>query len=58
MQTALAKWHASQAAEEIAETMLRVIAQETESATTRPQGAKTGCGCGEHRSELRAKTAA
>jgi UDP-N-acetylglucosamine--N-acetylmuramyl-(pentapeptide) pyrophosphoryl-undecaprenol N-acetylglucosamine transferase len=58
MQTALAKWHAPHAAEEIAEMMLRVIAQETESATAGPHGAKTGCGCGEHRSELRAKTAA
>jgi UDP-N-acetylglucosamine--N-acetylmuramyl-(pentapeptide) pyrophosphoryl-undecaprenol N-acetylglucosamine transferase len=59
MQRALAKWHAPQAAEQIAETMLKVIAQETEPFSAKPHGAKSGCGCGgEHRAELRAKTAA
>lgn len=58
MQTALAKWHAPRAAEEIAETMLKMIAQQTESANAGSHGAKNGCGCGEHRAELRAKTAA
>lgn len=59
MQTALAQWHAPQAAEEIAETMLQVIAQETESANVNPRAAGGTCNCGgEHRAELRAKTAA
>jgi UDP-N-acetylglucosamine--N-acetylmuramyl-(pentapeptide) pyrophosphoryl-undecaprenol N-acetylglucosamine transferase len=59
MQAALAKWHAPQAAEQIAETMLKLIAQETEPASAHPHGAKGGCGCGgEHRAELRAKTVA
>ncbi len=58
MQTALAKWHAPKAAEQIAETMLKLIAQGTERAGTKPHDEK-GCGCGgEHRTELRAKTAA
>jgi len=59
MQTALAKWHAPNAAEQIAETMLKLIARETEYAGASTHGAKSGCGCGgEHRAELRAKTAA
>jgi MoxR-like ATPase len=58
MQTALAKWHAPDAAEKIAETMLKMIAQETESAGAKPRATKNGCGCGEHRAKLRAKTAA
>lgn len=59
MQTALAKWHAPQAAEQIAETMLRLIAQGTERAGTKSQDAGGKCGCGsEHRHELRAKSAA
>jgi UDP-N-acetylglucosamine--N-acetylmuramyl-(pentapeptide) pyrophosphoryl-undecaprenol N-acetylglucosamine transferase len=59
MQTALAKWHAPNAAEQIAETMLKLIAQETEHAGATVHGAKSGCSCGgEHRAELRAKTAA
>jgi UDP-N-acetylglucosamine--N-acetylmuramyl-(pentapeptide) pyrophosphoryl-undecaprenol N-acetylglucosamine transferase len=58
MQTALAKWHAPHAAEEIAETMLRMIAQETEPAGAKPRAAKDDCGCGEHRAKLRANTAA
>ncbi|HWD93857.1 MAG TPA: undecaprenyldiphospho-muramoylpentapeptide beta-N-acetylglucosaminyltransferase [Verrucomicrobiae bacterium] len=58
MQTALAQWHAPHAAEEIAETMLRMIAQETQSAAAHSHGAKKSCGCGENRAELRAKTAA
>jgi hypothetical protein len=59
MQSALAKWHAPQAAEQIAETMLKVIARESEHAKTKSHCAKNNCGCGkEHRAELRAKTAA
>ncbi len=59
MQTALAKWHAPNAAEQIAETILKLIARETEHAGASAHGAKSGCGCGgEHRAELRAKTAA
>ena len=59
MQTALAKWHAPQAAEQIAETMLKLIAHGTEHAGAKPNGAKGDCGCGgEHRAEWRAKTAA
>jgi UDP-N-acetylglucosamine--N-acetylmuramyl-(pentapeptide) pyrophosphoryl-undecaprenol N-acetylglucosamine transferase len=59
MQTALAKWHTPNAAEQIAETMLKLIARETEHAGASAHGAKTDCGCGgEHRAELRAKTAA
>jgi UDP-N-acetylglucosamine--N-acetylmuramyl-(pentapeptide) pyrophosphoryl-undecaprenol N-acetylglucosamine transferase len=59
MQTALAKWHAPQAAEQIAETMLKVIAQVTGHSSAKLHGAKGDCGCGgEHRTELRAKTAA
>lgn len=59
MRTALAKWHAPQAAEEIAETMLKVIAQETEPMSVKSRGASGNCGCGdEHRAEWRAKTAA
>jgi UDP-N-acetylglucosamine--N-acetylmuramyl-(pentapeptide) pyrophosphoryl-undecaprenol N-acetylglucosamine transferase len=58
MQAALAKWHAPNAAEEIAETMLRMIAQETEPAGAKTHGAKNDCGCGEHRAKLRANTAA
>jgi UDP-N-acetylglucosamine--N-acetylmuramyl-(pentapeptide) pyrophosphoryl-undecaprenol N-acetylglucosamine transferase len=59
MQTALAKWHAPQAAEQIAETMLQVIAQATGSSNAKSRHAKGDCGCGgEHRTKLRAKTAA
>jgi UDP-N-acetylglucosamine--N-acetylmuramyl-(pentapeptide) pyrophosphoryl-undecaprenol N-acetylglucosamine transferase len=59
MQSALAQWHAPQAAEQIAETMLKLIAQETEHAGAEPHDAGGGCGCGgEHRHELRAKSAA
>jgi hypothetical protein len=59
MQTALAKWHAPNAAEQIAETMLKLIAQETERAGASAHGVKSGCGCGgEHRAELRSKTTA
>ena len=59
MQLALAKWHAPQAAEQIAETMLKLIAQGTERAGAHPHGAKGNCGCGgEHRHELRAKSTA
>jgi UDP-N-acetylglucosamine--N-acetylmuramyl-(pentapeptide) pyrophosphoryl-undecaprenol N-acetylglucosamine transferase len=59
MQTALAKWHAPQAAEQIAETMLKMIAHKTECAGAKSQDAEGGCGCdGEPRAELRAKTAA
>jgi UDP-N-acetylglucosamine--N-acetylmuramyl-(pentapeptide) pyrophosphoryl-undecaprenol N-acetylglucosamine transferase len=56
MQTALAKWHAPQAAEQIAETMLKLIAQETEPARATPPAAQGGRG--EHRAEWRAKTTA
>ena len=59
MQLALAKWHAPQAAEQIAETMLKQIAQERECADGKSRGAKSDCSCGgEHRAELRAKTTA
>jgi UDP-N-acetylglucosamine--N-acetylmuramyl-(pentapeptide) pyrophosphoryl-undecaprenol N-acetylglucosamine transferase len=59
MQSALGKWHAPQAAEQIAETMLKLIAHGAEYADTKPNSAKGDCGCGEeHRAELRAKTAA
>jgi UDP-N-acetylglucosamine--N-acetylmuramyl-(pentapeptide) pyrophosphoryl-undecaprenol N-acetylglucosamine transferase len=59
MQAALAKWHAPQAAEQIAETMLKVIAQVTGHSSAKLHGGKGECDCGgEHRTELRAKTAA
>jgi UDP-N-acetylglucosamine--N-acetylmuramyl-(pentapeptide) pyrophosphoryl-undecaprenol N-acetylglucosamine transferase len=59
MQTALARWHAPQAAEQIAETMLKQIAHEMQCTGAKSQDARGGCGCGgEHRAELRAKTAA
>lgn len=59
MQIALAKWHAPQAAEQIAETMLKVIAQVTGHSSAKLHGTKGDFGCdGEHRTELRAKTAA
>jgi UDP-N-acetylglucosamine--N-acetylmuramyl-(pentapeptide) pyrophosphoryl-undecaprenol N-acetylglucosamine transferase len=59
MQTALAKWHAPEAAEQIAETMLKLIAHETESAGAKSVDEKSDSDCGkEHRAELRAKTAA
>lgn len=59
MQAALAKWHKPQAAEQIAETMLKLIARENERAGARPHKAGTGCNCGEkHRTGLHAKTAA
>ena len=59
MQLALAKWHAPQAAEQIAETMLKLIAQGTACAGAKMPAAEGSCGCGsEHRAELRAKTAA
>ena len=58
MQAALARWHAPQAAEQIAETMLQVTA-ENEHADIRSHNAGKSCNCGEkHRAELRAKTAA
>jgi UDP-N-acetylglucosamine--N-acetylmuramyl-(pentapeptide) pyrophosphoryl-undecaprenol N-acetylglucosamine transferase len=59
MQAALARWHAPQAAQQIAETMLQVIAQETGHSRAKSRDAQRDCGCGgEHRTELRAKTAA
>jgi UDP-N-acetylglucosamine--N-acetylmuramyl-(pentapeptide) pyrophosphoryl-undecaprenol N-acetylglucosamine transferase len=58
MQTTLAKWHAPDAAENIAETMLQMIAQETGPANAKPHSAKNGCSCEEHRAKLRANTAA
>ena len=59
MKSALAKWHAPQAAEQIAETMLQLIAQGTEHASAKPHDTGGGCGCGsEHRHELRVKSAA
>jgi UDP-N-acetylglucosamine--N-acetylmuramyl-(pentapeptide) pyrophosphoryl-undecaprenol N-acetylglucosamine transferase len=59
MQLALAKWHAPQAAEQIAETMLKLIAQGTECAGAKPHDAGNGCGCGgEHRHEVRVTSAA
>jgi len=59
MQSALAKWHAPQAAEQIAETMLKLIAHGTERAGAKSPDASSGCGCGgEHRHELRVKSAA
>ncbi|HXT12444.1 MAG TPA: undecaprenyldiphospho-muramoylpentapeptide beta-N-acetylglucosaminyltransferase [Candidatus Angelobacter sp.] len=58
MQSALAQWHAPLAAEQIAETMLKLMAQETEHVNPKLKGANGGCGCGgEHRAELRADTA-
>jgi UDP-N-acetylglucosamine--N-acetylmuramyl-(pentapeptide) pyrophosphoryl-undecaprenol N-acetylglucosamine transferase len=57
MQASLARWHAPQAAEQIAETMLKLIARETESAGAKSGNARSGGG-GEHRAELRAKNAA
>jgi UDP-N-acetylglucosamine--N-acetylmuramyl-(pentapeptide) pyrophosphoryl-undecaprenol N-acetylglucosamine transferase len=59
MQSALAKWHSPQAAEQIAETMLKLIAHGTECAGAKPHDTKGGCGCGgDHRHELRVKSAA
>jgi UDP-N-acetylglucosamine--N-acetylmuramyl-(pentapeptide) pyrophosphoryl-undecaprenol N-acetylglucosamine transferase len=59
MQAALAKWHTPQAAEEIAETILRAIARENEPASAGRQRAPGGCNCGEkHRVKLPAKTVA
>jgi len=59
MQLALAKWHAPQAAEQIAETMLKLIAQGTERAGAEPRDASGSCDCGsEHRHELRVKSTA
>jgi len=59
MQAALARWHAPQAAEQIAETMLKLIAQGTGRADAKSHDASGGCGCGgEHRRELRVKSAA
>jgi UDP-N-acetylglucosamine--N-acetylmuramyl-(pentapeptide) pyrophosphoryl-undecaprenol N-acetylglucosamine transferase len=59
MQMALAKWHAPQAAEQIAEMMLKLIAHGMEHEGAKSHGQKGDCGCGgEHRAELRAKTAA
>lgn len=58
-QAALAKWHAPQAAEQIAETMLKAIAREKECADSRSHRSHGNCGCGEkHRVELGAKTTA
>lgn len=57
-QAALVKWHTPRAAEQIAETILRVTA-ENERASIRSHNAGKNCNCGEnHRAELRAKTAA
>lgn len=59
MQAALAKWHMPQAAEQIAETMLKAMARENEPASVRPHHPEGGCGCDEkHRMELGAETAA
>jgi UDP-N-acetylglucosamine--N-acetylmuramyl-(pentapeptide) pyrophosphoryl-undecaprenol N-acetylglucosamine transferase len=59
MQSALAKWHAPQAAEQIAETMLKLIVHGTERAGAKSHDAGGNCGCGsEHRHELRVKSAA
>lgn len=58
MQAAVAKWHTPRAAEQIAETMLQVTA-ENEHAGIRSHNARNSCNSGEkHRAELRAKTAA
>jgi UDP-N-acetylglucosamine--N-acetylmuramyl-(pentapeptide) pyrophosphoryl-undecaprenol N-acetylglucosamine transferase len=58
-QAALAKWHAPEAAEQIAETMLKAIAREKECADSRSHHAPGNCGCGEkHRVEFGAKTTA
>ena len=59
MQLALDKWHSPQAAEQIAETMLRLIAHGTENAGAKPRDARGECGCGgEHRAEVRERNAA
>jgi UDP-N-acetylglucosamine--N-acetylmuramyl-(pentapeptide) pyrophosphoryl-undecaprenol N-acetylglucosamine transferase len=58
-QAALAKWHTPQAAEQIAETMLKAIAREKECANSSSHRSHSNCGCGEkHRVELGAKTTA
>ena len=58
-QAALAKWHTPQAAEQIAETMLKTIARENECAASGSRRSHSNCGCGEkHRVELGAKTTA
>jgi UDP-N-acetylglucosamine--N-acetylmuramyl-(pentapeptide) pyrophosphoryl-undecaprenol N-acetylglucosamine transferase len=58
MQAALAKWHTPQAAEQIAETMLKAIARERESAGSSSHRSHHNCSCGEkHRVELGTKTA-
>ena len=56
MQESLARWHAPRAAEQIAETMLKLIARETEGAGAKSGGARSDGG--EHRVEWRAKNAA
>jgi UDP-N-acetylglucosamine--N-acetylmuramyl-(pentapeptide) pyrophosphoryl-undecaprenol N-acetylglucosamine transferase len=59
IQSALAKWHAPQAAEHIAETMLKLIAQGTQHLDAKSHDAGGDCGCGgEHRHEWRVKSAA
>ncbi len=58
-QAALAKWHTPQAAGQIAEMMLQVIARQGQPAQAKGDCAKSDCGCGEkHRAELPARTAA
>lgn len=59
MQAALAKWHMPRAAEQIAETILKVTARANEPATASSHNPGSSCKCGEkHRVQLRAKTAA
>jgi len=59
MQLALDKWQAPRAAEQIAETMLKLIAHGTERAGAKPRETGGECGGGgEHRAKLREKSAA
>lgn len=59
MQTALEKWHTPQAAEHIAETMMKAIVREEERVCARSHGAHSGCNDSEnHRVELRARNIA
>jgi UDP-N-acetylglucosamine--N-acetylmuramyl-(pentapeptide) pyrophosphoryl-undecaprenol N-acetylglucosamine transferase len=60
MQSALAKWHAPHAAEQIAETMLKLMAQRMKhtGASSHAAHAKGKCGCEKHRVELRANNTA
>jgi UDP-N-acetylglucosamine--N-acetylmuramyl-(pentapeptide) pyrophosphoryl-undecaprenol N-acetylglucosamine transferase len=58
IQAALAQWHAPQAAEQIAETMLKAIARERECAGSSSRHSHHNCGCSEkHRVEIGASTA-